>query len=80
MTMTTIVPIIGDDLFSNEAVIQPPDPSLHVLSKPGGGKRLPRLLLIKPVCTCKTPPNGLCCNVKFDGFVKSLLAAFPFMV
>jgi hypothetical protein len=37
MTMTTIVTIKGDDLF-----IQRPDrdPSLHALSKPGGGKRL----------------------------------------
>ena len=28
----------------------PPDPGLYVYSEPGGGKSLPRLLLIKPEC------------------------------
>lgn len=52
-----------------ETSIQPPHPymPLEILSKPGGGKRLPRLLLIKPDRTCNEPLNGLCGHRESDG-------------
>jgi len=40
----------------------PPDPLFHVQPKPMGTVRLPRLLLIKPDCTCYEILNGLSSN------------------
>ena len=39
--------------------LNPPDPTSHVQSKPGGGARLPRLLLVKPDRTGDEILDGL---------------------
>ncbi len=38
----------------------PPDPPLHVQSRPGGGSNIPRLLLVKPDRTCHELLDGFC--------------------
>jgi len=40
-------------------LLRPSDPTLHVISKPGGGINLPRLLLVKMVHTSKKIIDGL---------------------
>ena len=50
-----------NNIFYTEfyAAKQSPDPLLHLLSKPGGGKRLPRLLLIKLDRACNESVNSI---------------------